>query len=204
VLTFAGAEEGIFLAIHALLGAGDHIVVAWPAYQSLFEVARSIGADVTLVPLDSRDWSLDPSAIEAALRPNTRAIVVNFPHSPTGALLPRDTFDRLVSIAETRGIALFSDEVYRFLELDEATRLPAAVECGAHTMSLGVMSKSFALAGLRIGWIASHDASLLRRIMALKDYTTICSSAPSEILAIIALRGREAVLARSRGIIAAN
>src|SRR5207302_9475375 len=80
VLTFAGAEEGVFLTMHALLAPGDHAVVVWPAYQSLHEVARSIGASVTLVPLDPRDWSLDVNAVAAAMRPNTRVIVINFPH----------------------------------------------------------------------------------------------------------------------------
>src|SRR3954470_2341638 len=86
VLTFTGAEEGIFLAMHALLTAGDHAVVAWPAYQSLYEVARSVGASVTLVPLDPQTWTFDPEALVAAIRPNTRVLVVNLPHSPTGAL----------------------------------------------------------------------------------------------------------------------
>ena len=204
VLTFTGAEEAIFLAMHALLAAGDHAIVVWPAYQSLFEVGRSVGADVTLVPLSPRDWSLDLDAVEAAARPSTRVIVVNYPHSPTGALIDRASMDRLTSFAEKRGITLFSDEVYRYLELDERARLPAAVDRGARSVSMGVMSKSFALAGLRVGWLATHDRALLRRIAALKDYTTICGSAPSEVLALIALRAREHVLARSRGIIAGN
>jgi aspartate/methionine/tyrosine aminotransferase len=71
-------------------------------------------------------------------------------------------------------------------------------------VSLGVMSKSFALAGLRIGWLATRDRDLLARCAAFKDYTTICSSAPAEILALIGLRARDTVLARSRGIVAAN
>src|SRR5690242_6482390 len=62
VITFAGAEEAVFLYMHAALAPGDHAVVVWPAYQSLHEVARSIGASVTLVPLSSRDWSLDIDA----------------------------------------------------------------------------------------------------------------------------------------------
>ena len=204
VITFTGAEEGIFLAMHALLAPGDHAVVVWPAYQSLFEVARAIGADVTLVPLDPADWSLDPDAVIAALRPNTRIIVLNSPHSPTGALLPRSTFERLTSEAERRGITLVSDEVYRFLELDPGDQLPAGVDVGQRTVSLGVMSKAFALAGLRLGWIATHDAALRARLATLKDYTTICGSAPSEILALIALRARPLVLGRSRAIIANN
>jgi aspartate/methionine/tyrosine aminotransferase len=204
VLAFTGAEEGIFLAMHALLSAGDHLVVAWPAYQSLYEVARSVGASVTLVPLDATTWELEPDRLIAAIRPNTRAIVINFPHSPTGALLSRDAFEHLLKEAEARGITLFSDEVYRYLEMDESTRLPPAVDLGRRTVSLGVMSKAFALAGLRVGWIATHDRALIDRINRLKDYTTICGSAPSEILALMALRAREHVVGRSRSIIAGN
>ena len=201
--TFAGAEEAVFLAMHAMLGPGDHAVVAWPAYQSLYEVARSIGADVTLVPLDPTDWSLDVDAIAAAIRPATRVIVINSPHSPTGAQLSSDDLARLVSLAELHGIWLFSDEVYRLLE-HSAPVLPPAVTLSPLALSLGVMSKAFGLAGLRIGWLAVRDRTLRDRIAALKDYTTICSSAPSEVLSLIALRARDRVLARSRSIISAN
>jgi len=204
VMTFVGAEEGIFLAMHAVLSPGDHVVVMWPAYQSLYEVARSIGASVTLVPLDPSSWVFEPEAVLAAVRPNTRLAVVNFPHSPTGALARRETVDYLTSELVQRGIMLFSDEVYRGLELDEAERLPAAVDREGRTLSLGVLSKTYALAGLRIGWIATHDRALRERLARLKDYTTICGSAPSEVLGIIALRARERVVARSREIIAGN
>lgn len=204
IVTFTGAEEGIFIAMHALLSAGDHAVVMWPAYQSLHEVARSVGASVTLVPLDPRSWSVDPEALLAAVRPNTRVLVVNLPHSPTGALTTSEVFNYLATETEKRGITLFSDEVYRLLELDEAARLPQGVDRGRRTLSLGVLSKAFALAGLRLGWIATHDASMRDRLVRLKDYTTICGSAPSEVLATMALRARESIVGRSRAIIAAN
>jgi len=203
VITFAGAEEGIYLAMHALLGPGDHAVVAWPVYQSLYEVARSIGASVTLVPLDERDWSLDVSAVAAAMRPNTKVVVVNSPHSPTGAQLSVEQLHRLVAIAELHGAMLFSDEVYRLLEHD-APRLPPAAELSPRAMSLGVMSKAHGLAGLRIGWIATRDASVRANLARLRDYTTICSSAPSEVLAIIALRAQEQLVGRIRDIVAGN
>jgi len=203
IITFAGAEEGVFLYMHSALSAGDHAVVVWPAYQSLHEVARSIGASVTLVPLDPRDWSLDVDAVAAAMRPNTRVVVINFPHSPTGAQLPAADFARLISIVELHGAQLFSDEVYRFLE-HSSERLPPAVDESAAGVSLGVMSKAFGLAGVRIGWIATRDATLRRRLAANKDYTTICNSAPSEILALIALRAREQVLDRTHSIIVEN
>lgn len=204
IITFSGAEEGIFLAMHALLAPGDHAVVMWPSYQSLAEVARAVGAAVTLVRLDPADWSLDPDDVRRAMRPETRAIVVNFPHNPTGALLSRDRYEALVAIAEQHGATLFSDEVYRWLEFDQDARLPAGVDASARAVSLGVLSKSFALAGLRVGWIATRDAALRERVARLKDYTTICGSAPSEILGIITLRARDRVLARSRGIVSAN
>lgn len=201
--TFAGAEEAVFLAMHAMLGAGDHAVVVWPSYQSLYEVARSIGSDVTLVPLGPADWSLDVDAVAAAIRPNTRVIVVNSPHSPTGAQLSSDELSRLVALAELHGIWLFSDEVYRLLE-HSAPTLPPAASLSPRALSLGVMSKSFGLAGLRVGWLALRDRALRERIAALKDYTTICNSAPSEVLSLIALRARDRVVARSLSIIRTN
>jgi aspartate/methionine/tyrosine aminotransferase len=203
VLTVAGAEEGVFLAMHALLAAGDHAVVVWPAYQSLFEIARSIGASITFVPLDPHDWSLDVDAVAAAMRPNTRVIVVNYPHSPTGAQLPPDRFARLIAIAELHGVHLFSDEVYRLLEHDRRP-LPAAAAVSTRGISLGVMSKAFGMPGARIGWIATPDRSVRARVTTLRDYTTICSSAPSEILALIGLRARSRVLDRAHEILSAN
>jgi aspartate/methionine/tyrosine aminotransferase len=168
-------------------------------------VARATGADVTLLPLREEDgWAFDLDALRRALRPDTRLIVVNFPHNPTGALPDRATFEALCALADERGIHLFSDEVYRLLEYDAKDTLPTAAERTPRGISLGVMSKALGLAGLRIGWLACRDADLLRRCMAFKDYTTICNSAPSEVLALIALRAKEQVLARSRDILTAN
>jgi aspartate/methionine/tyrosine aminotransferase len=119
-------------------------------------------------------------------------------------LADRATYDAVVAIAAESGAHLLIDEVYRGLEFDESDRLPAGADVLPRGISLGVMSKAYAMAGLRIGWLATHDRDLLGRLSAFKDYTTICSSAPSEILSIIALRAGPDVLARSRGIIAAN
>lgn len=205
VIVFAGAEEAIFALHNVLLGPGDHAIVVRPAYQSLAEVARSTGAEVTRVDLrESAAWRLDVDEVRAAVRPNTRLILVNEPHNPTGALSDRSTFGRLVDVAAESGARLVVDEVYRFLEFDPEDRLTAGVDTSPAGVSIGVMSKSFAMAGLRIGWVAARDRDLLRRLAAFKDYTTICSSAPAEILALIALRARDTVLARNRGIIAAN
>jgi aspartate/methionine/tyrosine aminotransferase len=205
VLTFAGAEEAIFCLMNVLLAAGDHAIVTWPGYQSLYEVARANGTDVTLHELrESSRWALDLDLLRRQVTPATRLIVVNLPHNPTGMLPDRSTFDGLVEIASESGAYLLVDEVYRGLEFDEADRLPTGADSMPLGISLGVMSKAYAMAGLRIGWLASHDMDLLTRVARFKDYTTICSSAPSEVLAIIALRARDHTLARSRSIVAAN
>ena len=205
VLTFAGAEEAVFCLLNASLEPGDHAIVTWPGYQSLYEVARAAGAEVTLHELHESDgWALDLERLRRQLTPSTRLIVVNLPHNPTGMLPSRATFDELVAIADEAGARLLVDEVYRGLELDLADRLPAGADATRSGVSLGVMSKAYAMAGLRIGWLASHDCDLLARTAAFKDYTTICSSAPSEILSIIGLRARDQVLRRSRAIVAAN
>ena len=205
VLVFAGAEEAIFCLTTALFEPGDHAVVTWPAYQSLYEVARAAGAEVTLHDLREADgWSLDVDRLIAALRPETRLVVVNAPHNPTGMLPIPAEWARLADALSDRGIRLLADEVYRYLEIDDAETLTAGADLFPSAVSLGVMSKSFALAGLRIGWLATRDRELLDRCARMKDYTTICSSAPSEVLALIGLRARDRVLARSRRIVADN
>lgn len=192
IFTFAGAQEAIFVFMNALLKKGDHVIATWPGYQSLYSIAQAIGAEVTLLPLEQEaGWQLDLEKLRRALRPTTRLIVVNFPHNPTGALPDASTFSSLVALAEEANAYLFSDEVYRLLEYNPADQLPAAVDCSRRAISLGVMSKAFGLPGLRIGWLAMHDADLFRRVSAFKDYTSICNSAPGELLALIALRAKE-------------
>ena len=135
-----------------------------------------------------------------------RAVVVNFPHNPTGFLPTREEFRELVGLCRARGCFLFCDEMYRDLEYDGPDRrLPSAVEMGyERAVALSGVSKALSLPGLRIGWLVSTSPAFLHRVTELHDYTTICNSAPSEVLACMALRCREAILARNRAIVAAN
>ena len=205
VLVFAGAEEAVFCLFSASVEAGEHVIVTWPGYQSLYEVARAAGAHVSLHALREEDgWSLDVERLIRSFRPETRMVVVNVPHNPTGMLPSEADWRRLAAACAAARIRLVADEVYRFLEHDGATTLPAGADLDERAISIGVMSKSFAMPGLRIGWLATRDRAVLDRCARMKDYTTICSSAPSEVLALIALRARERVLGRSRELVAAN
>ena len=205
VLVHSGAEEAIFLFMQTELEPGDHVIVHWPCYQSLAAVASAIGCHVTRWKArEANGWALDLDELEQLFRPHTKALVVNFPHNPTGHLMPRASFLEMVEMVRSRGVTLFCDEVYRESEYRTADRLPAACDIYERAVSLGVMSKTYGLAGLRIGWIATPDSGILERMAALKDYTTICSSAPSEFLAELALRHRQTLVGRNVEIITGN
>jgi aspartate/methionine/tyrosine aminotransferase len=205
VLAFAGAEEAMFWALKELLAPGDHAVVTVPNYQSMESVAIATGADVDGLVLRGEDgWALDLEALERLLRPSTRLVAVNFPNNPTGAMPDPETFARLVALCDERGIRLFSDEVYRGLELHPSATLPQAADLSGTALSLNVMSKAYGLPGLRIGWLACRDRALLERLERRKHYTTICNPVPSEHLAAIALRNGDAIRARNRAIVAEN
>jgi len=204
ILTFAGAEEGIFAAMHVLLDAGDHAIIITPNYQAAETIPGSI-CDVSGVALDAgNNWNLDLEKLRGALRDNTKMISINFPHNPTGKVLDRDTFDEIVSIARDRGIYIFSDEVYRLLERSDDIRLPQIADIYERGLSLNVMSKAYGLPGLRIGWIATQDKDVLSRMERTKHYLSICNSGPSEVLARIALKSRDRILGRNRQIIKDN
>ena len=205
ILVHTGAEEAIFLFMHAMLKENDHVVVHTPSYQSLSDVAKSIGCNIS--PWRAREengWALDIDELRGLLRTNTKAIIINIPHNPTGFLMPRTDYEAMHQFVEENDLLLFSDEVYRESEYDPATRLPAACDLGEYAMSLGVTSKTYGLAGLRIGWVATKNKKVYDSMAALKDYTTICNSAPSEFLAEIAMRNRQILAARSLDIIKNN
>ena len=202
----AAPEECIFIAMHALLREGDRVIVLSPAYQSLFEVPVALGCQVTAWPLrvEGNSWHLDTEFLRSHITPATRLVVINFPHNPTGLLPQAHELHEIVKIAREHGAYLFSDEMYWLLEYDEKMRLPAICDIYEKGISLFGMSKTFSLPGLRIGWLATQDRTILEQCCVLKDYTTICCSAPSEILAVMALRAREVIRRRNVSIIQHN
>jgi aspartate/methionine/tyrosine aminotransferase len=204
VVIFAGADEAIWVFFTATLKPGDHIVVLWPAYEALYQLASLAGAEVSLVPLEPDGWSVDVDKVSKALRPNTRFLVTNFPHNPTGATIDKSTYKELIDLCHEKGVTFVGDEVYHLLEHKLEYRLPPAVDADEAAVSFGVMSKAYALSGLRIGWITIKEPKMLQKLKDLNGLATPCKPAPSEVLATIALRAKDKVLARSHKIIADN
>ena len=198
-------EEGIFIAMNTILGNGDNIVCAFPGYQSLYEIAEGLGCTITRwEPEEENNWRFNPEFLEENIKPNTKLIIVNFPHNPTGYQPSKEDFQRIIEIARDKGVYLFSDEMYRFLEYDAADRLPSACEAYDKAISLFGMSKTFGMAGVRVGWVVTKDKELYKKMATFKDYTTICGSAPSEILALIALRAKDKIVVKNLGLIRGN
>ncbi len=204
VLCFAGASEGIFAANNVLLDATSHAIVVTPNYQSHETLPVAI-CEATGVPLDPDDaWSLDIDRVAAAIRPNTKLVTINFPHNPTGAILDRVRYDALIDLCRHHGIHILHDEIFHGLGPTGTEHLPLIADEYELGLSLGVMSKSYGLPGLRIGWIASQDHDVLERMERFKHYLSISSSGPSERLAIIGLQHRDELLARNNAIIDEN
>ncbi len=198
-------EEGIYIAMRTLLEPGDHMIVSYPAYQSLYEIGASIGCDISYwKPEYDGHWNFDTKDLKDMVKDNTKLIVINFPHNPTGASLEKKDLEAVVEVAKEVGAYVFSDEMYRLLEHDVKNRLPALADIYDKGISLSGMSKTFALPGLRIGWLATRDDQVMDQFQVYKDYTTICSSGPSEILAIIGLRAKEHIIKRNLDIMRTN
>lgn len=197
--------EANFCLMNVLLEKGDEVICMAPMYQSLYQVAESLGCNIVFwEPEKEGDWYYDPAKLKELITKKTKLIIVNFPHNPTGYLPSAGDWAEIINIARDNNLYLFSDEMYRLLIADPANDIQPACEVYENAISLWGMSKSFGLAGLRIGWLATKNKTVLHKIEAFKDYLTICSSGPSEILATIALNHHQQFITPNNQKIAQN
>jgi len=185
--------EANFILMNVVLNAGDHVICMAPMYQSLYQVAKDLGCDISFWEPTQNDgpWYYDPADLKNLIRTNTRLILINFPHNPTGFSPDLDSYKDIISIARANGILLFSDEMYRFLDHKPNVDLPSACDLYENAISLWGTAKTFGLAGLRLGWLTSKNKDILKKVESYKDYLSICNSSTSEILATIALNNME-------------
>ncbi len=200
-----GADDVILAFTLACLERGDHIVVHYPAYQALYEVAQSVGCRVDFWQGNpDLGWGLEIDSLRSLLRPDTKLVVINTPHNPTGYEMPLEVYTELFELAEQRGFLVLSDEIYRGLELTPAVILPPAACMSDLGVSIGSMSKSFGMPGLRVGWLATWNARVLEALDNFQNYSNSFVSLSGEALAAIALRHREPIFERNRALIRSN
>ncbi len=193
-IVVASPGELNFALMNVLVNPKDHVITVSPSYQSLCEVVKTIGCEVSYWKPNSVDWEFNIENLEKLIKKNTKLIIINFPHNPTGSYLKVSDLERIVEIARKNDIYIFSDEMYHKLMISDMEELPPISDLYDKGISLWGTSKSFGLAGLRIGWVVSQNKEVLNGILAFKDYLSICSSSPSEILTLIALNNIEKFL----------
>jgi aspartate/methionine/tyrosine aminotransferase len=188
--------EANFMAMNVHLQPGDHVICIAPAYQSLYEVAKSIGCELSFwtPSRDAAEWYYNPEDLSKLINNKTKLIILNFPHNPTGYIPELSDYKKIVSIARDKNIFIFSDEMYHQLEHNPIDTLPPMCEIYDRSISLWGMAKTFALAGLRLGWIVCKDPVVMEEMKRFKDYLTICSPSTSEILTLIALRNKNTLI----------
>lgn len=205
ILVTTGAIEANFLVFNALLEAGDHVVAVSPAYQQLHSVPRALGCDVSpwSVVTDS-GFTYDLNRLEALVRNDTRLIVINSPHNPTGAMLNADELQEVVAIADRVGAWVLSDEAYRWLEHPGGEKLPPPLhDTYDRAISVGTLSKPFGLPGLRIGWLTATE-DIARQAWSIRDYVSLSPAKLSDAIARTVIEHRDALLPRNAEIIAKN
>ncbi len=200
----ASPGELNFAAMNVLLQSGDHVISVSPCYQSLTEVVTAIGCELSHWRPDPSNWEFDVAELASLVRPDTRLIIINFPHNPTGSYLTAAQLNEVIEIARKADCPIFSDEMYHKLVVGNTPELAPVSDLYEKGISLWGTSKTFGLAGLRTGWLVSQDLGLLKKVLAFKDYLSICSSAPSEVLSRIALNHLDAFLQPNRSKIQKN
>ncbi|KAK3362547.1 pyridoxal phosphate-dependent transferase [Lasiosphaeria hispida] len=187
-----GAIAANFLLFFTLIGPGDHVICVYPAYQQLYAVPESLGAEVSLWRLQYESGYVpNVKELQGLVRSNTKLIVINNPNNPTSSTIPVSVLHEIVAFAEPRGITILSDEVYSPLyhSLPNGQPPPPSIVAlgRGKTVSTGSMSKAFSLAGIRIGWIATRDRDLIEAVVAARDYNAISVSQLDDQVATYAL-----------------
>jgi aspartate/methionine/tyrosine aminotransferase len=205
VLVTTGAIEANFLLFNVLLDSGDHVIAPHPAYQQLYSVPQALGCEVSPWEVGPASrYRYDMAALERLVRPDTRLIVVNTPHNPTGAMLSAAELGRVYALADAVGAMVVCDEAYRWLAVPGGDPFaPPIFEHGPRGISVGTISKPFGLPGLRIGWLAAPK-QVAAACWGMRDYSSLSPGKLNDAVAQLAFRHRERIIERNGSIIAAN
>ena len=197
----AGANHHVFCS---LISAGDRVVSIMPTYQQLYSIPEAIGADVAIMHLkQENDYLPDLNELKSLVTPETKMICINNPNNPTGALMSKELLGSIVEIARGVGAYILCDEVYRHLTQEDEW-CESIVDLYEKGISVSSMSKVFSLAGLRMGWIATHDEAARKAFLSHRDYNLISCGMFDDAIASIALRHSDAMLRRNQTIVREN
>jgi aspartate/methionine/tyrosine aminotransferase len=204
ILVTGGAIGANFLVLYSLVEPGDTIISVFPAYQQLYSVAKSFGADVRLIRLRMEDgWLPDTDELRGLIDEKTKLVVINNPNNPTGSLIKDERLKEICEIAGEAGAYLLSDESYRGVYIDPDDTVSSVVELYENGIATGSFSKPFSLTGLRLGWIAANR-SIIEECELRRDYTTISNGMIADAMAALAMENVDRIYERNREIVKTN
>lgn len=195
VLVTVGAKQAIFNALMALCNPGDEVLIPAPYWTSYPEQVRLVGGVPRLLRTEAPGWRLRPEALEAALSPRSRVLILNNPANPTGVVYGRNDMAALARVAHRAGLWVIADEIYEKYVYDGRAFVAFAslgAEVRSRTVTVNGVSKAFAMTGWRLGYAAAPRA-LIQAMTLVQGHTTSCANVMTQRAAIAALRkGQEA------------
>jgi len=204
ILVTGGAIGANFLVFYSLVEPGDTVISLFPAYQQLYSVAKSFGANVKLLRFrEDNQWLPDAAELAELVDDKTKLIVINNPHNPTGSLMKTDLLKKICAIAEEAGAYVLCDEAYRGLYVKPNDFVPSAVDLSEKAIVTGSFSKALSLTGLRLGWIAA-SRHIIQECMHHRDYTTISHGMIDDALAALAVKHIDRIFKRNLKILRTN
>ena len=197
----AGANHHVFCS---LISAGDRVVSIMPTYQQLYSIREAIGADVAIMHLKQENHYLpDLDELKALVTPGTKMVCINNPNNPTGALMSRELLEQIIEIARGVDAYVLCDEVYRHLTQADGW-CESVADLYEKGISVSSMSKVFSLAGIRMGWIATHDKAAVKAFLSHRDYNLISCGMFDDAVASLALRHSDEMIRRNQAIVREN
>ena len=197
----AGANHHVFCS---LISAGDRVVSIMPTYQQLYSIPEAIGADVAIMHLKQENHYLpDLDELKALVTPGTKMVCINNPNNPTGALMSRELLEQIIEIARGVDAYVLCDEVYRHLTQADGW-CESVADLYEKGISVSSMSKVFSLAGIRMGWIATHDKAAVKAFLSHRDYNLISCGMFDDAVASLTLRHSDEMIRRNQAIVREN
>ena len=201
IIVSNGAKHACYNAIVATCQPGDEVIIPAPYWVSYPDMVRLVGAEPVIVPTSERNaWKMRPEDFENAMTPRTKMLIMNTPGNPTGSVYTREELEAIINVAAEEDIYVLSDEIYEKLVYDDAKHVSVASlskEAYDLTITINGFSKSYAMTGWRLGYLAAPDA-VARAVDSIQSHTSSNPSSFSQYGAVAALKGDQQPLADMR------
>ena len=204
IIPMHGASGANYHILMTLINPSDNMISVMPTYQQHYSIPESIGAEVRILNLNLENHFLpDIDKLKELVDENTRVITMNSPNNPSGSLIPKDVMEQVIEVAKSVDAYVLCDEVYRGIS-EDGSYMYSVADLYEKGISVGSMSKSWSMAGVRLGWIVTRDMNLIHRCHERRDYDTISCAVIDDKLAALALANKDKIIERNREILNTN